>query len=76
MSNYYSSQQPQYPGGGPSAAQNLQFFPSQYAPASVSGSATPQPGGYGYGNQAGYGAGAAQGFSGAGFGGQGVSGRM
>ncbi|KAM5346225.1 hypothetical protein ACJ41O_009230 [Fusarium nematophilum] len=77
MSNYYSSQQPQYPGGGPSAAQNLQFFPSQYAPAA--GTATPQQAGYGYGSQqGGYGAGAggAQGFASAGYGAQGVSGRL
>lgn len=78
MSNYYSNQQPQYPGAGPSAAQNLQFFPSQYGPA-TGGTGTPQPGGaYGYGNQqAGFaGTPGAQGFSGAGYGAQGVSGRL
>ncbi|RTE75716.1 hypothetical protein BHE90_009847 [Fusarium euwallaceae] len=79
MSNYYSNQQPQYPGAGPSAAQNLQFFPSQYGPATGGGTGTPQPGGaYGYGNQqAGFGGTpGAQGFSGAGYGAQGVSGRL
>ncbi|CAM1502496.1 Fc.00g044800.m01.CDS01 [Cosmosporella sp. VM-42] len=80
MSNFYGGQPtPPYgasaPAGGPSAAQNLQFFPSNYAPASVSGSATPQAAAYGYGNQGGYGAGA-QGFQAAGFAGAGVSGRM
>ncbi|KAJ4251089.1 hypothetical protein NW762_011741 [Fusarium torreyae] len=79
MSNYYSSQQPQYPTGGaaPSAAQNLQFFPSQYAPA-TGGATTPQQAAYGYGNQGGYGVGApAAGFAaGPAFGAQGVSGRM
>ncbi|KAF5528725.1 golgi membrane protein, partial [Fusarium phyllophilum] len=78
MSNYYSSQQPQYPaGGGPNAAQNLQFFPSQYTNP---GSSTPQqaaPAGYGYSNQGGYGVGApAQNFAAPAFGAQGVSGRM
>ncbi|KAF5019823.1 hypothetical protein F66182_8192 [Fusarium sp. NRRL 66182] len=74
MSNYYSSQQPQYPAAG--GAQNLQFFPSQYAPT---GGATPQQAAYGgYGAQGGYGvsAGGAQGFGGPAFGAQGVSGRM
>ncbi|KAF4441584.1 hypothetical protein F53441_11988 [Fusarium austroafricanum] len=73
MSNYYSTQQPQYPPTGqPNAAQNLQFFPSQY---SNQPSATPQQG-YGYANQGGYGVGAAQNFaSSPGFGAQ-VSGRM
>jgi hypothetical protein len=77
MSNYYSSQQPQYPpGAAPNAAQNLQFFPSQYT---TPGAATPQqPAAYGYGNQGGYGVGAppAQGFASPGFAAQGVSGRM
>lgn len=78
MSNYYSSQQPQYPAaGGPNAAQNLQFFPSQYTNP---GSSTPQQAaaaGYGYGNQGGYGVGApAQNFAAPAFGAQGVSGRM
>ncbi|KAL6918327.1 hypothetical protein ACHAPO_009984 [Fusarium lateritium] len=80
MSNYYSSQQPQYPqGGAPTAAQNLQFFPSQYTTTS----GTPQQGGaggYGYGaNTGGYGVGApAQNFANpASFGAPaGVSGRM
>ncbi|KAF5242145.1 hypothetical protein FANTH_8777 [Fusarium anthophilum] len=78
MSNYYASQPPQYPaGGGPNAAQNLQFFPSQYTNP---GSSTPQQAaaaGYGYGNQGGYGVGApAQNFAAPAFGAQGVSGRM
>jgi hypothetical protein len=77
MSNYYSSQQPQYPAaGGPSAAQNLQFFPSQYTNPT---SSTPQQaaGGYGYSNQGGYGVGTpAQNFAAPAFGAQGVSGRM
>ncbi|KAF5652797.1 golgi integral membrane protein [Fusarium sp. NRRL 25303] len=74
MSNYYSSQQPQYPAaGGPNAAQNLQFFPSQYTNP---GSSTPQQAaaaGYGYGNQGGYGVGApAQNFAAPAFGAQGT----
>lgn len=78
MSNYYSSQQPQYPAaGGPNAAQNLQFFPSQYTNP---GSSIPQQAaaaGYGYGNQGGYGVGApAQNFAAPAFGAQAVSGRM
>lgn len=77
MSNYYSSQQPQYPtAAGPNAAQNLQFFPSQYTNPT---SSTPQQaaGGYGYSNQGGYGVGApAQNFAAPAFGAQGVSGRM
>lgn len=78
MSNFYSNP-PNPPYGastsGPSAAQNLQFYPSTYSPAGVSGSATPQQAAYGYGN-AGYGGGAAQGFASPGFAGAGVSGRM
>lgn len=79
MSNYYA-QEPSYPGpsAGPSAAQNLQFFPSNYAPAG--GAAAPQQQGYGYGNQGGYGGGGAaagaQSFAGPAFGAAGVSGRM
>ncbi|KPM40206.1 hypothetical protein AK830_g6350 [Neonectria ditissima] len=85
MANYYGAQQsPPYGGGGaqqpagPSAAQNLQFYPSSYdtrAGPGISGAATPQQAGYGYGNQAGYG-GAAQGFGAAGSFAGGVSGRM
>ncbi|KAH6981720.1 hypothetical protein BKA56DRAFT_615838 [Ilyonectria sp. MPI-CAGE-AT-0026] len=85
MANYYGAQQnPPYGGGGapagPSAAQNLQFYPSSYdtrAGPGVSGAATPQQAAYGYGNAGGYGGGAqaSQGFGGAGFAG-GVSGRM
>ncbi|TDZ16695.1 Protein transport protein yip1 [Colletotrichum orbiculare MAFF 240422] len=85
MSNYY--QQPSYgapnPPPGATGAQNLQFYPSSYSPAAVSGHATPQQASYGYGAQpsgAGqFGAGpAAGGFGGAGgFGAAaGVSGRM
>lgn len=81
MSNYYASQQPQYPPSGapaPTAAQNLQFFPSQYTNTASSG--TPQ-GGYGYANTGGYGVGAPaqqNNFATPGFGAaqQGVSGRM
>ncbi|KAF0638013.1 hypothetical protein FPSE5266_10880 [Fusarium pseudograminearum] len=81
MSNYYASQQPQYPPSGapaPTAAQNLQFFPSQYTNTASSG--TPQ-GGYGYANTGGYGVGAPaqqSNFATPGFGAaqQGVSGRM
>ncbi|KAF6835601.1 golgi membrane protein [Colletotrichum plurivorum] len=86
MSNYY--QQQAYgpgPGAGPvppgaAGAQNLQFYPSSYSPAAVSGHATPQQASYGYGAQpagAQFGAGGAGGFGGAGFGAAaGVSGRM
>ncbi|CAG7558688.1 unnamed protein product [Fusarium equiseti] len=75
MSNYYAAQQPQYPqGGAPAAAQNLEFFPSQYT-------STPQQqqGGYGFASTGGYGVGApAQNFGAQpAFGqAQGVSGRM
>jgi hypothetical protein len=82
MSNYYASQQPQYPPGGaaaaPTAAQNLQFFPSQYTTASGTPQQQQQQGGYGYANTGGYGVGAPaqQNFAGPAFGAQGVSGRM
>lgn len=86
MSNYYGGQgnAPYGPGagaGGASAAQNLQFYPSSYSPAGVSGAATPQQASYGFGGApAGvpFGTGAPQGnFSSPGFGGAGgVSGRM
>jgi len=75
MSNYYAAQQPQYPqGGAPAAAQNLEFFPSQYT-------STPQQqqGGYGFASTGGYGVGTpAQNFGAQpAFGqAQGVSGRM
>lgn len=60
------------PAGG--NAQNLQFYPSSYSPAAVSGAATPQQAAYGYGNS---GAPGSAGFSSGGFGGAaGVSGRM
>ncbi|KAH0601459.1 hypothetical protein MHUMG1_00335 [Metarhizium humberi] len=80
MSNYYGGQpnNPQYgaPGAG-GGAQNLQFYPSSYSPA-VSGAATPQQASYGYsaGASGSFGSGAQAGFSSAGFGGPGVSGRM
>lgn len=86
MSNYY--QQQAYgpgPGAGPvpnaAGAQNLQFYPSSYSPAAVSGHATPQQASYGYGAQPSgsqFGAPVAGGFGGAGaFGAAaGVSGRM
>lgn len=73
MSNFYGAQPPNNPpyGAGAAGAQNLQFYPSSYSPAAVSGAATPQQAAYGYG------AGAAQaGFSSGGFGAPGVSGRM
>ncbi|KAK3181687.1 hypothetical protein K4F52_007065 [Lecanicillium sp. MT-2017a] len=86
MSNYYGGQgnAPYGPGagaGGASAAQNLQFYPSSYSPAGVSGAATPQQASYGFGGApAGvpFGTGAPQGnFASPGFGGAGgVSGRM
>lgn len=73
MANYYGAQpnSPPYGGGAAPGAQNLQFYPSSYSPAAVSGAATPQQAAYGYG-----GANAQAGFSTAGFGGPGVSGRM
>ncbi|KAJ0385233.1 hypothetical protein COL922a_006741 [Colletotrichum nupharicola] len=79
MSNYY--QQPSYGPGPGQGAQNLQFYPSSYSPAQVSGHATPQQASYGYGAQTSgsqFGAGGAGGFGGAAaFGGAaGVSGRM
>lgn len=90
MSNYYGGQ-PQYGGappggGGAGGAQNLQFYPSSYSPG-VSGAATPQQAAYGFGMgvggpgaSGGYGGGAGggaqPGFSSAGFGTAGVSGRM
>ena len=87
MSNYYGGQGtgPYGPGpgaaaGGASAAQNLQFYPSSYSPAGVSGAATPQQAAYGFGGATAgvpFGTGAPQGgFSAPGFGGAGVSGRM
>ncbi|KAH7175352.1 putative Golgi membrane protein [Dactylonectria macrodidyma] len=90
MSNYYGAQQnAPYGGGGsaaggPSAAQNLQFYPSSYdtrGGVGVSGAATPQQAAYGYGVGGGAGsfggAPSQGGFGGAGaFGTGGVSGRM
>lgn len=73
MSNYYGAQpsNPPYGGGANPGAQNLQFYPTSYSPAAVSGAATPQQAAYGYG-----GGNAQAGFSTAGFGGASVSGRM
>ncbi|KAM3561179.1 hypothetical protein MY1884_002525 [Beauveria asiatica] len=88
MSNYYGQGNAAPPygadaGGGGSGAQNLQFYPSTYAPGvGVSGAATPQQAAYGFtggnvGGSVGFGGSAAQnGFSSGGFGGAGVSGRM
>ncbi|KAL3424420.1 YIP1 domain-containing protein [Phlyctema vagabunda] len=74
----YQQQQQQQPPYG-SSAQNLQFYPSSYSPAAVSGHATPAQAAYGYGAPGGgspaYGA--AGGFnSGFGAGSARVSGRM
>ncbi|KAF9873307.1 Yip1 domain-containing protein [Colletotrichum karsti] len=79
MSNYYP-QQSYGPGPG-QGAQNLQFYPSSYSPAPVSGHATPQQASYGYGAQPSgsqFGAPSAGGFGGAAAFGSaaGVSGRM
>jgi len=76
---YQQSQSPPYGSGGggaAAAAQNLQFYPSAYSPAPVSGHATPSQAAYGYGGSAGsqpYGAAAAYN---SGFGAAPVSGRM
>lgn len=71
MSQFGYGAQPQgNPAYAPQSAQNLQFYPSQYAPADVSGHATPSQASYGYGAPAGaanYGFGAPA---------AGVSGRM
>ena len=76
MSNYYGAQpQPQNPPYGAAPAQNLQFYPTSYSPAGVSGAATPQQAAYGYGGQPGFSA--TPGFgAGAPHGVAGVSGRM
>ena len=81
MSNFYGSPpNAPYPSGpsanaAPTAAQNLQFYPSTYS-GGVSGTATPQQAAYGYGNAGAYGA-TPQGFASPGFGAPGgVSGRM
>jgi protein YIPF5/7 len=85
MSQYYGAPPNAPYGGAPSSAQNLQFYPTSYAPADVSGHATPAQASYGYGGPAassagggGYGVGGANAFGGGGgFGGAGaVSGRM
>src|SRR5436853_1715654 len=74
MANYY--QQPHNPPYGGSSAQNLQFFPSAYSPAPVSGHATPSQAAYGYAGGATSSAyGAPSGFSSS-FGAPPVSGRM
>ncbi|KAG6060875.1 hypothetical protein E4U17_003263 [Claviceps sp. LM77 group G4] len=79
MANYYGGQpnEPQYgaPAGG--GAQNLQFYSSSYLPA-VSGTATPQQASYGYGAgpSSSFSSAGQPGFTSAGLGGAGVSGRM
>ncbi|KAK0388066.1 hypothetical protein NLU13_4310 [Sarocladium strictum] len=85
MSNFYGGQPANGPyGASPAAAQNLQFYPSNYAPAGA-GAPQQQQASYGFGAggsgsssaQGGYGAGGAGGFSSPGFGAAGgVSGRM
>lgn len=83
MSNYYGQGNAAPPygadaGGGAGGAANLQFYPSTYSPAGVSGAATPQQAAYGYaGGNMSSGAQNGGGFSSGGFGGgAGVSGRM
>ncbi|RDL41873.1 putative Golgi membrane protein [Venustampulla echinocandica] len=77
MSQFFQQPPPNAPYGAASA-QNLQFYPSSYAPNPVSGHATPSQAAYGYGassSSPGYGAGGG-GFN-SGFGApSGVSGRM
>ena len=74
MSQFFQ-QPPNQPYG--TSAQNLQFYPSNYTPAPVSGHATPSQAAYGYGAPAGSPSyGGAGGFN-SGFGAPaGVSGRM
>lgn len=77
MAQFFQSPPPNQPQYGAQSAQNLQFYPSSYTPAPVSGHATPSQAAYGYGAPAGspgYGSG---GFN-SGFGAPtgGVSGRM
>lgn len=75
MAQYF--QQPQNPPYGGASAQNLQFYPSTYSPAPVSGHATPSQAAYGYGSQAGSSAYGGPGGFNSGFGAApGVSGRM
>jgi hypothetical protein len=75
MAQYF--QQPHNPQYGGASAQNLQFYPSTYSPAPVSGHATPSQAAYGYGAQAGSSAYGGQGGFNSAFGApQGVSGRM
>lgn len=72
MSQFGYGAQPQgNPAYAPQSAQNLQFYPSQYAPADVSGHATPSQASYG-----GYGAPAGAANYGFGAPAAGVSGRM
>lgn len=74
MSQYF--QHPPNPPYG-SSAQNLQFYPSTYSPAPVSGHATPSQAAYGYGGQPGAAAyGAGGGYTSSFAGPSGVSGRM
>jgi protein YIPF5/7 len=74
MSQYYASQNPPYGAAPPSSAQNLQFYPSSYSPAGVSGHATPSQASYGYGAPGSGPTSGGYGFGGAAAGG--VSGRM
>lgn len=75
MAQYF--QQQQNPPYGGASAQNLQFYPSTYSPAPVSGHATPSQAAYGYGSQAGSSAYGGPGGFNSGFGAApGVSGRM
>lgn len=72
MSQFGYGAQPQgNPAYAPQSAQNLQFYPSQYAPADVAGHATPSAASYG-----GYGAPAGAANYGFGAPAAGVSGRM
>lgn len=74
MSQYGFQQSQNPPYGG--SAQNLQFYPSTYSPAPVSGHATPSQAAYGYGAQPGGPAYGASGGFNSGFGAAPVSGRM
>jgi len=77
MAQYFQQQQQNPPYGGGSSAQNLQFYPSTYSPAPVSGHATPSQAAYGYSSQAGSSAYGGPGGFNSGFGAApGVSGRM
>ncbi|KAL2022432.1 hypothetical protein VTK56DRAFT_5261 [Thermocarpiscus australiensis] len=73
MSQYYGA--PPNQGYAPPGAQNLQFYPSSYAPP-VSGHATPSQATYGYAGPSSGGYGVSSGFNSGFGGGPGVSGRM